>query len=311
MWLFKVPKISFVVIAYNRAEYIRECMDSILTQDIDKEVICIDDCSTDGTFEILNEYKRKNKCVRVYQNEEHLGTCLTRITGLSHCKGEFALQIDADDRLFPDSMQRIYQDAMKTGADIVEFRNASNGDVSYQKYISDASEVLSGDLIRYYAGESGNKISNTLCNKLVTKKVYRDSLPKMNKDLRQSNYSDVVYILWHFLKTAKTFSFSDVFGYFYYCDRGMTRLLPEVERLKNYCGFAITKVELESVYGRSEALNRKWNTVCNQAALSFLNLPENERDNNWYLLDELMSRQDSQFLIQAAKANSKISAIGS
>ena len=50
------PKISFLVISYNQERYVEECIDSILDQNIDKEIIITDDYSTDKTFEILQTH---------------------------------------------------------------------------------------------------------------------------------------------------------------------------------------------------------------------------------------------------------------
>lgn len=72
----KSKKISVVIISYNRQEYIRECLDSVISQKIDKEIICIDDCSTDDTYEILKEYERKNDEIKVYQNKQNMGIIL-------------------------------------------------------------------------------------------------------------------------------------------------------------------------------------------------------------------------------------------
>ena len=51
------PLVSIVVVTYNQSKYIIECIESILLQDYpNKEIIVVDDCSTDNTKEILSEY---------------------------------------------------------------------------------------------------------------------------------------------------------------------------------------------------------------------------------------------------------------
>ena len=71
-------KLSVVIPVYNAEKYIRQCLDSILTkQKIALEVICVDDCSTDGTPAVLKEYQDKYENVTVIRNETNLyaGTC--------------------------------------------------------------------------------------------------------------------------------------------------------------------------------------------------------------------------------------------
>ena len=67
-------KISVVIPVYNAEKYIRECLDSILNrQKIGLEVICVDDCSTDATPRILEEYSKKFDNLTVLRNErQHL-----------------------------------------------------------------------------------------------------------------------------------------------------------------------------------------------------------------------------------------------
>ena len=65
-------KISIVVTFYNIEKYIRECMESILGQEeIDFELICVDDASTDNSFELLIEYEQKDKRIKVIRNKEN------------------------------------------------------------------------------------------------------------------------------------------------------------------------------------------------------------------------------------------------
>lgn len=81
------PKISIVIILYNISDYIEECLKSILSQKLHKEVICIDDCSTDGTFDILSRYVNEYPEIKLYKNDANMGTCFSRYKGLKLCSG--------------------------------------------------------------------------------------------------------------------------------------------------------------------------------------------------------------------------------
>src|SRR5690606_6814277 len=60
------PKVSVIVPCYNSSRYLRECMDSIINQTLKEiEIICVDDGSTDDTLEILNEYAKIDRRIRV------------------------------------------------------------------------------------------------------------------------------------------------------------------------------------------------------------------------------------------------------
>ena len=62
-------QISVLVAVYNSSKYIRRCIDSLLAQTLkDIQIICIDDCSTDDSLNILHEYAAKDKRIEVMGN---------------------------------------------------------------------------------------------------------------------------------------------------------------------------------------------------------------------------------------------------
>lgn len=64
-------KVSIALATYNGEKYLREQLDSILSQSIqDFELVACDDCSTDSTLKILNEYAEKDFRVKVFTNEK-------------------------------------------------------------------------------------------------------------------------------------------------------------------------------------------------------------------------------------------------
>lgn len=269
------PKISFLVISYNQERYVEECIDSILDQNIDKEIIITDDYSTDKTFEILQTYQKKHPEIKLFRNKRNLGTVINRYYGLSHAKGDYALFVDADDKLLPQTMPKIYQSAVQNKADILEFSADTNGSEKLKKYLIKSNKVIKNNILKNY---SEKKISNELWNKLISKKVYYSALKKMNTYTKQPNYSDVVYFLYHFFLNSENVVQSDIVGYFYYAHRGMTSHLSSIEVLKNYCGFNITKKELEKTYGHIDALEKTYDIVCKQAVSLFIKLDRIDQD---------------------------------
>ncbi|MDU8924386.1 glycosyltransferase [Pasteurellaceae bacterium LIM206] len=91
--------ITFIVPVYNTAEYLAECLDSILIQDISKEVLVINDGSTDNSAEILAVYAKQYSEVRVI-NQANKGVSAARNLGIKQARGEFIWFLDSDDKLF-------------------------------------------------------------------------------------------------------------------------------------------------------------------------------------------------------------------
>lgn len=99
------PIISVLMPAYNAAEYIREAIDSILTQTFtDFEFIIINDGSTDSTEDIILSYSDKR--IKYYANECNLGIVKTLNRGIDLSNGRYIARMDADDVSMPDRLEK-------------------------------------------------------------------------------------------------------------------------------------------------------------------------------------------------------------
>ena len=93
--------------AYNAEKYIAEAIESILNQSFkDFEFIIIDDCSIDKTWEIIQKYAEKDKRIVKMRNEENLRISRTLNKGIEIAKGKYIARMDADDRSYPDRLEK-------------------------------------------------------------------------------------------------------------------------------------------------------------------------------------------------------------
>ncbi len=113
-------KVSVVVPVYKTEPYLRQCLDSLINQKLrDIEIICVDDGSPDGAGEILDEYAKKDKRVKViHQENKGLGAAYN--AGQRVAKGEYVGFIDSDDWVEPNCFYDLYQIGKKTGVDVVK-----------------------------------------------------------------------------------------------------------------------------------------------------------------------------------------------
>lgn len=102
--------ISVVVATYNGQAFLAEQLDSIIGQTLPPlEILCVDDGSSDGTLEILQEYeKRDDVNVRVFKNEKNLGSIKTFEKGCTLVRGDFIAFSDQDDWWFPHKLERLH-----------------------------------------------------------------------------------------------------------------------------------------------------------------------------------------------------------
>lgn len=91
------PLISIITPVYNAENYIRDCINSVQSQSYQNwELILVDDCSTDTSIEIINEYLNDNR-IKLIKNSINLGAPYSRNKGIESSKGDYVAFIDSDD----------------------------------------------------------------------------------------------------------------------------------------------------------------------------------------------------------------------
>lgn len=114
------PKITVIMPSFNVANYIKNCMDSVLGQTLaDLEILSVDAGSTDGTLEILKDYEKKDPRITVVLSEKKsYGYQVNK--GIALAKGKYIGVVETDDRIFPDMYESLYALAEESGADYVK-----------------------------------------------------------------------------------------------------------------------------------------------------------------------------------------------
>ncbi|MGN1362807.1 MAG: glycosyltransferase family 2 protein [Methanobrevibacter sp.] len=123
------PRISVIMPIYNSNKYLKEAIDSILNQSFkDFELICVNDGSTDNSPEILENYRKKDKRIKII-NQKNQGAASARNTGLKNTKGDYIYFIDSDDYIAKNTLKELYKNAILNDSDIVLYKMAHfNGD---------------------------------------------------------------------------------------------------------------------------------------------------------------------------------------
>lgn len=117
-----MKKISIIVPVYNVEDYLPSCLDSICEQSLtDIQVICVDDCSTDSSWEILKAYSDKYRFVEIFKNSGNMGLAYTRNEGVRHACGTYIMYVDSDDYLAPDCLSMVYEQMQTDSLDILFF----------------------------------------------------------------------------------------------------------------------------------------------------------------------------------------------
>lgn len=118
------PLLSIVVLVYNNACYLRECFDSLLSQEYAPiEIIAVDDASTDGSLEICRQYEAAHPQFRVVSKANE-GGAVSGNLGIGMARGEYVALVDSDDVVTPSGYRLLMEEALRSGADITIGRAA-------------------------------------------------------------------------------------------------------------------------------------------------------------------------------------------
>ena len=116
--------ISVIIPVYNTAIFLPRCIESVLRQShSDLEIVLINDCSTDQSAEVLDNYARRDSRVSVINHEINKGLSAARNTGIEHAHGEYVSFLDSDDWIDLTYLEQMHSATLKSGSDIINNTN--------------------------------------------------------------------------------------------------------------------------------------------------------------------------------------------
>jgi len=115
-----MPKVSVIIPVYNVEKYLKKCLDSVINHTLtDIEIICINDGSTDGSAEILQQYAQKDERVRII-NKANSGYGDSMNKGLDAAQGEYIGFVESDDYIKPDMYETLYKVAKDNDIEVLK-----------------------------------------------------------------------------------------------------------------------------------------------------------------------------------------------
>lgn len=103
-----MPTVSIVLPTYNGEKYIRKSIDSVINQTyLDWELIIVDDCSTDKTSHIAEEYANRDERIKVIHNSNNLKLPKSLNIGFQHARGEYFTWTSDDNIYFPQAIEKL------------------------------------------------------------------------------------------------------------------------------------------------------------------------------------------------------------
>ena len=168
-------KVSVVIPIYNVEDKVDRCLESILTQSLhDLEIIVVDDGTPDNSMQVVDRYAAGDNRFRIVAHERNRGLMQARKTGYMMAEGDYVLFCDSDDYLPPRAVETFYNEAMRTGADVV------SGDLTLV-FPVDGQQEVRGSVLRYgsamipvYKSLLLDEYHHNLCGKLFRRSLLQD-----------------------------------------------------------------------------------------------------------------------------------------
>lgn len=234
--------ISIIIPVYNVSRYIEECLQSVCSQTLSKNVECIivDDCSPDNSAALaeafISDYNG-NILFKTLQHKQNKGVSAARNTGLKHASGEYVFFLDADDLLSRNCLKQLYSLTLKhPGIDIIQ------GNTYCQNPQMAALRIEKQAWFRAYSQDSKwlsrmiltSKIPPCVWNKLILRKLITTNNLYFNEDVVTDEDN-----LWMFYaaKHIRSMAFCDSLTYNYRINNnGITanRIIDEAHK-KQFC----------------------------------------------------------------------------
>lgn len=108
--------LSVIIPLYNEGQLVGRCLESLLRLRIQKEIIVVDDGSTDNSANAVERYMDSGEVMLLRQHNKGLSEARNR--GLAECRGDIIAFVDSDDYIVPESFERLYGQFVESGADM-------------------------------------------------------------------------------------------------------------------------------------------------------------------------------------------------
>lgn len=206
-------RLSFIVPFYNVELYIEECIRSLYAQDIpweEYEVICVDDCSPDGSRAIVERLQKEYPTLKLLTTPENLRQGGARNLGLDVAQGKYIWFVDSDDYIFPNIMERLFNEIETNSLEVLQF------DYIQGEYRSSGNMCLNNILCgeKYLFEDSSSEWTHKIVG--PWRQLYsRSFVDKINlRFIEKAAFEDTDFVLQSFLLAERVQHISiDVYHY--------------------------------------------------------------------------------------------------
>ena len=207
-----MAELSIIVPVYNKSEHIETCISSLKKQSVkDAEYIFVDDCSTDGSLQIVRDCIVNDPRFILIEHQRNMGPHKARYDGVVAATGEYIMFMDADDDMESNACECLIEKIKMKNSDIMQFgvTLVSTDDIdevklrSYELSINSFGEERTNAFESFLEGKYFWALWNKIYKSDVVKKAFNELGP-LEMWLTE-DYLETIYITYY----ASTYSFID------------------------------------------------------------------------------------------------------
>ncbi len=202
--ILETPFLSVIIPIYNTEKYLRQCLDSVISQTYENmEIICIDDGSTDGSYKILDEYASRDFRIKL-KHKSNGGLVSARKLGVAEAKGKYIGFVDSDDWIDSKMYERLCGVALEYDSDLVSssyWQEGAYSNISYDAVETGVYEGMRMNDLREHSildiKKHDKGLSGSLCTKLFRSSILKEIMPKIPIDIKVSEdkVTSLTYLL--------------------------------------------------------------------------------------------------------------------
>lgn len=224
------PDISIIITIYNQAHCIHKCIRSVQNQSLKNiEILLIDDCSTDNSTKIIEEFQKKDKRVILLSHDTNQGKIKSRADGIRLAKGKYITIIDGDDALIHQNILNNSLTLANLGKlDVVEFKALMYRQGVFRIVLNNFNifqikGVIYQPELRTKFFKIGNRINDrpirarSICFKLIRNELFQLTLNRIGAKYTEdfiNNYEDIIMLVTLY-QIANSYYLMNDKGYYY------------------------------------------------------------------------------------------------
>ena len=262
-------RLSFIVPFYNVEPYIEECIRSLYNQDIpleEYEVICVDDCSPDGSRAIVERLQKEYPTLKLLTHTENKRQGGARNTGLREAKGHYVWFVDADDYIKTNCVGEMLKKAEEDQLDLLKFYFGPKNPQQLQ-LLPCSKEVSTGAHLIFDVDLSTSLLGR--CNSAVQQLIRKKFLIEQDVSfVEKLQYEDDDYAYQLYALAERTYLLNSAPYLVRYTPNSTTRRKNDIRRIRDIYAQALRMAKLDA---RLSDRDERWHEMVSECICDCIN----------------------------------------